>query len=168
MGSLSLLVRMTPLPILAPKDVVRREERHTAPGVGRRPRNVECSRRVYREGQRWINFAVVYPVERGCVEHPVRFYRVYSHHDAFFVRHLQVFVSKPYGRLAEHPHKVLSELASRADDRYPQSTAPSFSTVSFSQRILKYRESFSGSLPRSPFSRASQISNTPWATPRSA
>src|SRR5215212_4638120 len=137
MGSLSLLVRMTPLPILAPKDVVRREKRHTAPNVSRRPRNVECSRRVYREGQRWINFAVVYPVECGCVEHPVRFYRTYSRYDAFFVRYIQLFVSKPYGLLAEHPHEVLPELASRADDRDCQSTAPSFSTVSFSQRILK-------------------------------
>src|SRR5215208_2402215 len=136
-GGFSLLVRMTPLPILAPKNVVRREERHAAPDVGSRPCYVECSRRVYREGQRWINLTVVYPVERGRIEHPVWFYRAYSRYDAFFVRHIQVFVRKPYGLLSEHPHEVLPELAGRADDRDRQSTAPSFSTVSFSQRMLK-------------------------------
>src|SRR5215210_4485216 len=136
MGAIPFLVRMVSPPVSAPEDVVGREESDAASDVGRGASNVERPRRVHRERRCWIVLALVYPVERRRVEHPVGLERAYGRRDARFVFHVQVVVGGSYRLITENLHEVSSELAGRADDQDFQ-MAPSFAIVSFSHLMLK-------------------------------
>jgi hypothetical protein len=111
LGPVSLLVGMIPLPLLAPEDVVRRVEHHAASDLGRCSGYVERSYCVHRERRRRIDLAIVHPVKRGRIEHPVRFQRGNGRCDARFIRHVEVLVSKTHGIFVEDAHEVLPELA---------------------------------------------------------
>ena len=87
--------------------------------------------------------------------------------DADAVGHVDVGVGEPDGSVAKDAHEILTELTRGADDQRPHAGTPA-STVSFSQRMLKKRGSFSGSRPKSPRSSASQMATTASAVPRSA
>src|SRR3954470_4172515 len=98
-------------------------------------------------------------MKRRRVDDPIRLVLANDPRDTDPIGHVDVTMGEPNGAIAKCPHQILAELAGAPDDQCPHAGTP-LMIVSFSQRMLKKRGSFSGSRPKSPRSRASQIETT--------
>ena len=152
---------------LAAEHIVGRVEDDTRADFGGGAGYVGRTGGIDRKGQCRVQLAIIDAVERRGVDDPVRRMLPDRAGDAHAVGDVDVAVTEPDGPVAKGLHQVLAKLARCTNDQHLHAVAPA-ARVSFSQRMLKKRGSLSGSGPKSPRSRPSQIVLTASPTPRSA